>query len=278
MIGYSPIIPLSGYTGWRFLEKTMDRQQAAFDSSAQIKREIDYFSNKIGDTLTAKDLVADRRLLRVALGAFGLEDDIDKKAYVLKALEEGTDSRKAFANRMVDKRYQEFVKAFGYGNQSGPAVNTYGFVADITRKYKIQKFEQSVGEVDQSMRLAMTFSREIGGFANSNKPDSTAWYKILGNPPMRSVFETAFGLPGSFGRLDIDRQMQIMREKAGKMLGDTSVAVFKDPEKVTKLLQTFFLRKQMSEGAGVASSQSIALSLLGDASTGMSGLVQSRLF
>ena len=40
---------------------------------------------------SAADLVADRRLLKVALGAFGLEGEIDKKAFIRKVLEEGTD-------------------------------------------------------------------------------------------------------------------------------------------------------------------------------------------
>ncbi len=47
-----------------------------------------YFEANIGKVETAADLVGDRRLLKVALGAFGMDGEIDKRAFLRKVLEE----------------------------------------------------------------------------------------------------------------------------------------------------------------------------------------------
>ncbi len=72
-MSFQPVVPLSGYVGWRFLERTIDAQQEAFNTSQPIARATDYFREKIAQVRTADDLVADRQLLSVALGAFGLD-------------------------------------------------------------------------------------------------------------------------------------------------------------------------------------------------------------
>lgn len=276
MVGFQPIVPMSGFTGWRFLERTVESQQQAFNNSAQIQRDIQYFKENVSNATTAEDLVKDHRLLSVALGAFGLDDDIDKKAYVLKALAEGTEDDKAFANRLVDKRYHEMVEAFGYGNEFGPRVGLSNFSESIISSYKTRQFEIAVGNSDESMRLAMTFSREISGFANSSNSNA-AWFEIMGNPPMRKIFETAFGLPSSFGSLDIDRQRATFQEMSGKMFGSEGTDVFKDEANVERLLRTFFVRKQLTEGPGAGVRGTAALSLLRNTASGMASLFQSRL-
>lgn len=276
MVGFQPVVPMSGYTGWKFLERTVEAQQNAFDNSAQIQRDIEYFKENVSKATTAQELIDDHRLLSVALGAFGLDDDIGKKAYVLKALVEGTEADDAFANRIVDKRYREFAEAFGYGNQSGARVGLSNFSETIISSYKTRQFEIAVGDSDESMRLAMSFTREISGFANSSNSDA-AWFEIMGNPPMRKIFETAFGLPRSFGTLDVDRQRATFQEMSSRMFGSDKVDVFKDEANVEELLRTFFVRKQLTEGPSAGVRGSTALTLLQNTATGMANLFQSRI-
>ena len=106
-MSYQPVVPLPGIAGWRFLERTQAKQQAAFENGAELQREIAYFEEKIAAVKTAADLVADRRLLKVALGAFGLESEIDKKAFVRKVLEEGTTAEGALATRLTDPAWRK---------------------------------------------------------------------------------------------------------------------------------------------------------------------------
>ena len=79
---YQPVLISSGLTGWQFLQRTYDQQRIAFDQSVELKRETDHFAEKISQITTAEELVADRQLLTVALGAFGLEDDINNTFFI----------------------------------------------------------------------------------------------------------------------------------------------------------------------------------------------------
>ena len=77
---FQPIIPTDGLAGWRFLQRTYDTQLDSFARSAPVQRDTDYFAQKIASVTSAEELVADRRLLTVALGAFGLQDDINNRS------------------------------------------------------------------------------------------------------------------------------------------------------------------------------------------------------
>ena len=128
-MSYVPAIPLSGVAGWRFLERTSERQQAAFEKSATVKREIAYFEEKIGSVTRAADLLGDRRLLKVALTAFGLEDKIDQKAFIRKVLEEGTTKEDALAVKLSDPAWKNLSAAFGFGDAGGGRTGEAGFAA-----------------------------------------------------------------------------------------------------------------------------------------------------
>ncbi len=66
-MSFQPVIPLPGLSGWRFLQRTMEAQSDVFDRRPDLSRDTAYFEANIGKINSAEDLVADRRLLRVAL-------------------------------------------------------------------------------------------------------------------------------------------------------------------------------------------------------------------
>ena len=76
---FQPIVPTGGLAGWRFLQRTYDTQFEAFSKSVSLQRDTDYFKENIAEATTAEALVSDRRLLTVALGAFGLQVRRDLK-------------------------------------------------------------------------------------------------------------------------------------------------------------------------------------------------------
>ncbi len=273
---FSPIIPMSGLAGWRFLESTSEAQKKTFNASSQLKRETDHFREKIGKVTSAAELVADRTLFKVALGAFGLDEEIDKKFFMQKVLAEGSENRDAIANRLVDTRYREFAKAFGFGNESGPRNDLPGFANRLIEEFGKRQFERAVGNADGEMRLAMTFRREISALANSTAADSTAWFQVMGNPPLRRFFEQAFNLPRSVGSLDIDRQRNIFREKARSILGSSSLSALKDPEKIEKMTRLFFARSISAQQAGVTTPGFAAVAILNAGSNSLANLIRSN--
>ncbi len=271
---YQPVVPFSGIGGWAFLSRTRDAQQEVFDNSASITRDTAYFEEKIGSITTAEDLVGDRRLLRIALGAFGLDSEIDSKFFLKKTLEETTFDPKSLSNRLSDKRYLEMAKAFGFGDLDPPNTALSDFGAKITKLYRERQFEVAVGEQSEDMRLALGLDRDLGELVDKGMSDSAAWYTVMATQPLRIVFERAFGLPTVVGTLDIDRQLELFRGKAEAMFGDSSVAQFADPDKIDELRRTFLAQSELQAAGGIAQTTrgSAALALL-QQSSGAGGII-----
>ena len=274
-MAFAPVIPASGLPGYRLLTATETTQRAVFDRQPEIQRDVDYFAAKIGDVKNAADLVADRRLLTVALGAFGMDEEIDKRAFLRRVLEEGSESADAFANRFVDPRYARIARAFGFGDAGGARVNEPGFVSGLTEAYKERQFEIAVGDQDEVMRLALNFRREIATYANANDPEGTAWFSAMGDPPTRRVLEGALGLPSSIGQLDIDRQRDEFRDASAKTFGDRSMAVFRDPGVVEQAISAFIVRATAASGPSPTAPGAAALTLISNAQGFGSGAAQN---
>lgn len=259
---FAPAIPLTGYLGWRVFENSADRQFEVFKSSPEITRNLEYFTDNIKEALTAEDLVKDRKLLTVALGAYGLSEEIDNRAFVRKVLEDGTDDPYSFANRLNDSRWKAFAKDFGYGNVAGTRVLISSFREQVATDYMERSFEESVGNVNTDMRLAMNFRREIATIAENPNVDRTGWFSIMGQPALRSVLEGALGLPSSIGTADIDQQKDLFERKADQFFGGKSPAVFKDPAVVEDALRRFFLNTEIENGPTASTPGSAALTML----------------
>ena len=277
---FQPLVPLSGIAGLRFVERTQESQQAVFNKSPTIAREITYFKENIFKAATPDDLIGDFILRKVSLGAFGLGDDLDKKYFIKKVLDEGSEDPDAFSNRLVDTRYRKMSEAFGYGNVLGANILQSDFANKIVSSYQTQMFESAVGESDNSIRLALNFKREIVDIANSETALDTAWYQVMGNKPLRTVLETAFGLPPSIGALDIEKQLQMFKEKASKTFGEESLTALKGEENVDRILRDFMVREQLKTGPAASTPGFSALSLLNSGGLGASGttnLLLSRL-
>lgn len=259
-MSFQPIIPANGLVGWSFLQRTYDAQTAVFNASTVITRDTEYFEANIAKVRSADDLVADRRLLRVALGAFSLEDDINNTYFVRKVLAEGTIAPSSLANKMSDSRYADLAAAFGF-DLGTPNTQLSDFSSKIVSKYRTQKFEVAVGEQNKNMRLALNAERKLGEMAQSDDSDRAKWFQIMGNTPLRTVIETALGLPDSFARIDLDKQLEVFTEKAKDKLGLESISDLANSDTMDNLIDSFLLR---SENANFASttSASIALTLL----------------
>lgn len=257
---YQPVVPLSGYTGWRFLQRTLDAQQTAFNESAPVARATDYFRQEISKIQSADDLVKDRRLLSVALGAFGLDDDINNTFFIKKVLEEGIIADDTLANRLSDKRYAALASGFSF-DFAVPRTNLTFFADEIIGKFEARQFEQAVGETDNDMRFALNLESGLSGVIEENQSQNAQWFAMMGNPPLRRVFEQALGLPKAIGQIDIDRQLIAFKDRANATFGTDDLSEFSDLETQEKLIRLFLVRGQLDNSSSL-SGHSIALSLL----------------
>jgi len=261
---FQPVIPGSGLIGWQFLQRTYDAQFEAFGKSPQLDRDARYFTERIGNVFTAQELVGDRRLLGVALGAFGLTDDLENRYFIQKILEDGTSDSGALANRLTDDRYKRLSDAFGFGPGEVPKTLNVSGMSDIVDLYKTQSFEISVGEQDDTMRIALFAQRELDRLAGEPMSEDAKWFTVMGLPPLREMLETALGLPASFGQIDIDRQLEVFRERASSNFGETSVSQFSNPQAMERLTNLYLARSQIASFNATVSSGTTALTLLRD--------------
>lgn len=260
-MSFQPVIPQSGLVGWRFLQRSYQMQVSAFERSPQLVRDTDYFEARIGTISTAADLVSDRRLLRVALGAFGLQDDINNRFLVRKVLEGGVSQQNALANRLGDDRYRDLARSFGFGDLAVPNTKISDFAQTITARYRQQQFELSVGAQSESLRLALNAKRELSELAASTESERTKWFRVMGRPPLREVFETALGLPKSFGGLDLERQLAVFQDRAQGQLKLDSFNDLSDPAVIERVVQRFLQRADLAQ-QNATSGSAVALALL----------------
>jgi hypothetical protein len=259
---FQPIIPSGGILGWNFLSRTRESQEAAFENSSEIVRNVDYFKENISKVSSAEELINDRRLLQVALGAFGLDDDINNKFFLQKVLDDGTVDSDALANRLADKRYLEFSKAFGFGDFSTPRTVLSDFGEEITSAYKSSQFEIAVGNQDSNMRLALGLDDALTTIVNSSTTDNGRWFSVMGQPAVRAVFEVALGLPSSVGALDLDLQLTIFRERLESRFGDGEISQFSNSESIEEMRKIFLTQSDLNNSTSNISNYSSAISIL----------------
>lgn len=257
---YQPVIPLSGYAGWRFLTNTLEKQKESYVQSPVIQRNAEYFRENIANVKTADDLVNDRRLLQVSLEAFGLGDDINSKAFIRTVLEEGTIDSDALANKLSDKRYAAMSKAFGFALGTPNTVMS-DFADKILDRYQDRSFEVAVGEVDNDMRMAMNLEPALEQITDMASTNNGQWYSIMGNTAVREVFEVALGFPSSFAAIDVDQQLEQFKDRAAATFGTDQVVDFQSEETREKLIRLYMVRSEIADFSA-ASSGSIALTLL----------------
>ncbi|KAA8606728.1 flagellar protein [Salipiger aestuarii] len=386
----------AGLVGWQMLQSTMQSQRSTFDQSAEIARETTYFKEKIGTISSAEELVDDRRLLSVALAAFGMSDEIDSKYLIQRIIEEGADDNNSIANKLGDSRYITLAQAFdfqeitnykteeaGFGDpifaayeermmveleetlaspeyandpvssvlfrlqvesniseqrdhfltniasvksvedlldnydlksvvlkafdledransttllkrvlSENPAktgalstvlgdpnmvalaetfafydvetktvLETENFAENIVNEYKWQQFKSAVDEVDSSIGAALQFQKSIPDLSSSGISENAKWYSVLGSTVMREVFETALGLPSGFSQIDIDKQLEIIKEKADQRFGISTFSDLENENSMNKIIHGYLLQDQLAQGSAFGS-QHIAMTLL----------------
>ena len=258
---FKPIVPFGGLQGWNFLNRTLAAQEEIFAKQPNLLRDVDYFLENISNIETAEQLVGDRRLLRVTLGAFGLSDDLDNKFFIRKVLEDGTASPDALANRLSDRRYRRLSNAIGFGSVAGGNLAKPDFADQIISRFQRNQFENAIGEVDISFRAALSFSNGLREIVNSNKSNNARWFAIMGDPPIREVVQTALGLPKSIAKIDLDQQLEAFKTKSKAAFGTDVVADILNPD-VTETVIRRYLVRNASDQSSNFSSASTALALL----------------
>lgn len=261
-MSFQPVIPLGGVAGWEFLKRTRARQEKSFVDSPSVKQATTAFGGVFSKIRTAKELVENRQALRVVLGAFGLQDDLDNRAFIGKVISDGFGQPDALANRLADKRYLSLAKELAHLAPGGSGVAPPGLADSLTRRFQASEFEVAIGKSNENMRFSLVYARKMPAIAEGLRSDTAQWFEILGDPPTRRVIETALGLPSEFAALGLDEQVFRLQAAAKTAFGVSRAADFATPEMIETVTQRFLLMDQLRETQTVMSGASVALMLL----------------
>jgi hypothetical protein len=259
---FQPVIPLTGNSGWKFLEATYDRQLKSYTDSPQMRNDRDYLVEKFSQPVAVEDLMKDTRLLRVSLTAFGLEGEEWKRGFIDKVLTEVADPESTFLSRLNNPSYTAFAEAMA--PVDGMITLSPAAVSDMATQFEAASFEAAVGEVDDNMRISLNFKSEIGNIAGSSSSESAKIYRMLANVPVRTLLEGAMNLPEDIRKLPIERQAEIFKERLQSTFGISDISELGSPEIVDKAIQRFHVMQSIKEGASNYSPASAALTILGN--------------
>lgn len=215
---------LTTLANYKLVSGNIERSLSATAERPQVARETEYYLDKIGDVKSIDDFLADDRVFRYAMKAWGLEDMNYAKAFMRKVLTEGVDKNDTFANTLADPRYKEFAKAFNFKLLGTGTTNWPDAKSGTVDRYVRQQVEEDAGSQNEGVRLALYFERKASSI--------TGPFSILGDKALLQVAQTALGLPVTMSLLDIDNQAEMISKRI-------DVEDFQDPKKVQEFLTRF---------------------------------------
>lgn len=225
VLAQQPVPPMiSTYLSYKLIARDLDRSLSIQASDRQVSLESKYYLEHIGKVETIDDFLADSRLFKFAMKAFGLEDMAYAKGYMRKVLTEGVDDEKAFVNRLNDERFRQFATVFDFAGKGRAATASSGAGQPVVDRYIRQSLEVAAGEDNEGVRLALYFQRSA--------PTVTSAYGILADEALLKVVYTAFGFPDEMRAADIDKQAQAIEARL-------DIETLQDPKAVDKLLTRF---------------------------------------
>ncbi|KAA2314227.1 DUF1217 domain-containing protein [Puniceibacterium sp. HSS470] len=246
---FTPTAMGTGVSGYEFLMRTRDRQQQLLAQSAPIARDTEQFKSKLKDIQTSDQLMDDRAMLRVALGAFGLDEDINNRAFIKKILDSDLTDGKSLANRLADKRYLAFAKAFNFAGEGGPSLTSTKSAEEVSAQLaSIQTADDLLNDPSLLRATLKTFGLEddrtntyfLQQVLNSDLGDENSFANRLSDPRYVALAE-AFDLAGKARDRDsLYGFATLFADKAADIR--TPEALMDEPELLAAALQIFGLQ------------------------------------
>ena len=194
---------------------------------------------------------------------FGIPQGEDTSALAGRMLNADRNDPFSLINSTSDPRYPAMINALDLQPEQTERTYPEGFAESVVRNYLDRKFEAQVGELAPAMRISLALERELGNVVANGSTNDSRWFAVMASPPLRSVFETVFQLPTSFGTLDLDRQLNDFKTRSERVFGTAEVADFTTPDRLDELRRRYLQFDELNNAAAAAGfQQNLALSLL----------------
>lgn len=193
---------LNTYASYQLITRDIDKSLNRVQKQPLVDRETKYYLENITKVKSIDEFVKNDRLFKYAMKAFGLEDMAYAKAFMVKALKEGVSDPNSFANKLTDKRYAEFVKAFNFAAY-GEQATVYNMAQQLaTQNYATQVKIDGIDPNSDAVKAETTYY-----LANIVKVTSIDG--LLSNDRLYQYAMKAFGLSTSdFSKEDMRKMLE----------------------------------------------------------------------
>ncbi|MCA0855536.1 DUF1217 domain-containing protein [Phaeobacter italicus] len=219
---------------------------------SKVKVLADEVGTKLSGYESPRQFVFDFDAFEAGLDVFNMNERQLDFSFMLKVFESDLSSETSYANLYRDPNVQAMANAFAFNPGGNDRTYPPGFAEEIADLYTDRNFEIAIGESDPNMRLALALERELQSIADAGGSEDAHWYGIIGSPPLKTVFESALGLPSSFGQLDVDRQVNEMKDRAFASFGTTHPADLLKPDKLEEFRNRFLLLSELNSDTASA--------------------------
>lgn len=192
-------------------------------------KEAKYYADQIQNIQTAKEFLADRRLVDFVLTANGINPDDVTDDFMEQVFASDLDDPESFVNQQDDHRYAQILSSFNFDADGDIAFKETGIQGRYGMEmtdylYLQQTLEIEAGEDSAGARLALYFKRMM--------PDINTPYDILGDTALLEVFRTAFNLPSEMSSMDIEKQAALIER-------NLDLEELQDPDKLERFISRF---------------------------------------
>ncbi|WP_187429571.1 hypothetical protein ROLI_040390 [Roseobacter fucihabitans] len=210
---------------------------------------------------TPEQVLDAEALLQASRDLYGIPSTLSSKQVVERVLTSDPEDPNSAVNVLTAEPYSALFNLFNFKEPVTTRTYPEGFVEQVTRNYLDRQFEIQVGERDPAMRVALSLERELTQLAEGGSSNDSKWFSIMASPPLRQAFEGALRLPSSFGSIDVDQQLSILKDRSETFFGTNEVDQFLEPDRLDNLRQTYLLSSS-AQGFETASSANIASLIL----------------
>ena len=173
---------VSTYLAYNSIVRSLKQSMARVAQQPDVSGNAAYYKANIGKVKTVDDLMKNDRLYQYAMKAYGLEDMIYAKAFMKKVLQSDLTDPNSYANKLVDKRYQEFAAAFSFASSDATIAQSANQTDEMIGLYTATMTRQ-VDAIDEDTRY---YNFTIGSVKTADQ--------LLNDDRLRTYVFDVFGI------------------------------------------------------------------------------------
>lgn len=238
---------INTFTSYQLITRDMNQSLNRVQTQPMVQRESEYYLQNISKVKSIDDFLGDERLFRFAMKAHGLDDMAYAKAFMRKVLEEGIDDPNSFANKLTDKRYQEFARSFNFVRHGADTTIYNAAQQGTVQNYLLQAVKNGVAADNPALKANTDYY--MANITSVRSIDD-----FLGNDV---IFQFAMRAHGFEGELPSKEVVRTMLE--GGIDNPDSPANKSTDERFAKLVASFNFARYGEEATTVNPAQKPAI-------------------